>query len=482
MGGVVRRRGRPSAHLRRGNVRGENAFVEIPEPRYLKTEDGVYIAYQVVGEGPVDISLQHAWLGGLELMWEDPYTAAFYEELASFSRLILHDRRATGLSSRNVRPPNLETRVGDLLAVLDTIGSGRTVLLGAFEGGAPNALFASGYPERTQSLIWWGPSAQSVWAPDYPWGSTPDLVEHEMRAVLEHWGTKAYGRNWVENNEILLGGGESAPAPMFEDELARVARVSRHWTTPDVAEELERIWYETDVRGVLPSIQVPTLLMCRDLPRQVEEATYIGELIPGSRVSSFLGTNVGLEWEGMEEIADELRRFIGAERPLRATDRVLATLLFTDIVGSTEKAAELGDHRWQQLLEGHHMRVRAQLQRFRGREIDTAGDGFFATFDGPARAVMCAQAIRDSVRELGIEIRAGCHTGEIELAGDDVHGIAVHIGARVAALAGSSEVLVSSTVKDLVAGSGLAFEDHGEHALKGVPDRWRLYRALSVEA
>jgi pimeloyl-ACP methyl ester carboxylesterase len=209
--------------------------VEVPEPRYVKTDDGVYIAYQVVGEGPVDISLQHAWLGGLELMWEDPATAVFYEELASFSRLILHDRRATGLSSRNVRPPNLETRVGDLLVVLDAIGSDRTVLLGAFEGGAPNALFASGYPARMHSLIWWGPSAQLVWSPDYPWGSTPDLVEHEMRAVREHWGTKAYGRNWVENNEILLGGGEFAPAPMPEEELARVARVSRHWATPDVA-------------------------------------------------------------------------------------------------------------------------------------------------------------------------------------------------------------------------------------------------------
>jgi class 3 adenylate cyclase/pimeloyl-ACP methyl ester carboxylesterase len=455
--------------------------VVIPEPRYVKTQDGVYIAYQVVGEGRVDISLQHAWLGGLELMWEDPHTAAFYEELASFSRLILHDRRATGLSSRNVRPPNLETRVEDLLAVLDAIGSERTVLLGAFEGGAPNALFASGKPARTHSLIWWGPSAQSVWTHDYPWGSTPDLVEHELRAAREDWGTEAYGRNWVENNEMLLGGGEFAPPSKLDEELTRVARVSRHWATPDVAEELARIWYETDVRGVLPSIRVPTLLMCRDLPRQVEEATYIGGLVPGSMVSPHPGTNVGLEWEGMDAIAEEIRRFIGAERPLLAMDRVLATVMFTDIVGSTEKAVEMGDHRWGRLLEGHHMRVRTELQRFRGREIDTAGDGFLATFDGPARAVLCAQAIGNSVRELGLQIRAGCHTGEIEMAGGGVQGIAVHIGARVTSMAGSGEVLVSSTVKDLVAGSGLAFEDRGEHELKGAPGKWRLYAVAHQE-
>ena len=449
--------------------------MEVPEPRYVKTADGVYIAYQVFGEGPVDISLQHAWLGGLELMWEDPYTVSFYEELASFSRLILHDRRSTGLSSRNVQPPTLETRVEDLVAVLDAIGSDRTVLLGSGEGGAPNALFASMYPDRTHALLWWWPAAQSVWASDYPWGDTPDLVEREMRAVRDSWGTKAYGRNWADQNEILAGGGEFSPAARIEGEFALIARISRHWATPDVAEELERIWYETDVRGVLPSIRVPTLLLCRELPRQVEEATYIGGLIPGSEVLSFPGTQQGLEGEGMDTIAEAIRRFVGAERPMSARNRVLATVLFTDIVGSTERAAELGDHRWHQLLESHHGRVRAQLQRFRGREIDTAGDGFLATFDGPARAVECAQAIADSVRELGLEIRAGCHTGEIELDGDSVGGIAVHIGARVASLAQPGQVLVSSTLKDLVAGSGLVFEDAGDHELKGVPDRWHLY-------
>ena len=223
--------------------------MEVPEPRYARTEDGVYIAYQVVGEDPVDISLQHAWLGGLELMWEDPFTAAFYEELASFARVILHDRRATGLSSRNVRPPNLETRVGDLLVVLDAVGSDRTVLLGAFEGGAPNALFASAYPARTHSLIWWGPSAQLVWAPDCPWGSTPDLVEHEMLAVREHWGTKAYGRNWVENNEILLGGGEFAPAPSS----AAVARPRAAAAVPGLRDRHGRKRVPRDVRRARPS-------------------------------------------------------------------------------------------------------------------------------------------------------------------------------------------------------------------------------------
>ena len=452
--------------------------MEIPEPRFARAGDGAYIAYQVVGEGPVDISLQHAWLGGLELMWEDPSTVAFYEELASFSRLILHDRRATGLSSRNVRPPNLETRVGDLLAVLDAIGSDRAVLLGSAEGGAPNALFASVYPERTRSLIWWGPTAQSVWTPDYPWGSTPEIVEHEMRSVREHWGTKEYGRNWVENNEMLLGGGEFSPATRLEEELTQVARVSRHWATPDVAEELERIWYETDVRGILPSIRVPTLLLCRDLERMVEETAHVGGLIPGSTVRSFPGTQVGLQSEGMPAIADEIRRFIGAERPPLARDRVLATVLFTDIVGSTQKASSLGDAAWKALLARHDQLVRREVERYRGRYVNTTGDGFLATFDGPARAVLCAQEIGDVVGELGLEIRAGCHTGEIELVGEDVQGIAVHIGARVAALAGASEVLVSSTVKDLVAGSGLVFEDRGEHELKGVPGPWRIYRVV----
>jgi len=300
-----------------------------------------------------------------------------------------------------------------------------------------------------------------------------------MLVVRETWGTEAYGRNWAELNATLLGG-DFAPTSSLEGELTWVARTGRHWATPDVAEELERIWYETDVRGILPSIRVPTLLMCRDLPGQVDETRYIGGLIPGSRVRSFPGKQQGMEWEGQEAIAEEIRRFIGAERTPPPIDRGLATLLFTDIVGSTEKAAELGDYRWGQLLEGHRERVRAQLRRFHGREIDTAGDGFLATFDGPARAVRCAQAIGRSVRELGIEVRAGCHTGEVELLGDAVLGIAVHIGARVAALAGPSQVLVSSTVKDLTAGSGLTFEDAGARELQGVPDRWRLYRVVDA--
>ena len=450
--------------------------MEIPDPQYVKTDDGTYIAYQVVGEGSVDISLQHAWLGGLELMWEDPYLSAAYEKLAAFSRLILHDRRATGLSSRNVRPPTLETRVRDLLVVLDATGSDRTVLLGSAEGGAPNALLASMYPDRTHSLIWWWPIAQSVWSPDYPWADTPEKVQRELRMGRELWGTSAYGRAWAESNE--WAGGEFAPASQLDEEFARIARLSRHWATPDVAEELSRIWYETDVRGILPSIRAPTLLMCRDLPKQVEEATYVSALIPGSEVVSFVGTQQGMEPEGMDEIADRIRRFIGAERPPLAANRVLSTVLFTDIVGSTEKAAELGDHRWHEVLEAHHSRVRAQMQRFSGREIDTAGDGFFMTFDGPARAVECTLAIAESVRELGLQIRAGCHTGEVELAGESVHGIAVHIGARIASKAGPGEVLVSSTVKDLTAGSGLVFEDAGEHELKGVAERWHLYRVI----
>ncbi len=441
--------------------------MEFSETRYAITPDGVYLAYQVVGEGPVDLAWQSDYIdGSLDLGWED-LVSAWHRSLAGFSRLILHDRRGIGLSSRNVPPPNLETRVADLEVILDAVGSKRPVLAGWFETGAPNVLFAASHPERVHSIVWVEPMARCTWSPDYPWGQRPEDVEEEER-VLALWGTAEYGRAF-QVQQASLGN-------VFSDaEAANLARATRHACTPDVAKQLSDMWLETDVSDVLPAVQAPTLLLARGEP-DAGEAEYVAARMPRAELMKMPGG----AW-GFEEIPlwmQEIRRFVGIEALATDLDRVLATVLFTDIVGSTERASALGDRAWKELLDRHHALVRQELERFRGKEIDTAGDGFLATFDGPARAVRCAQSIGAAVRSLGFEIRSGCHTGELELAGSDVRGIAVHIGARVAALAGPSEVFVSQTVKDLVAGSGLTFEDAGEHELKGVPDRWHLYRVV----
>jgi class 3 adenylate cyclase/pimeloyl-ACP methyl ester carboxylesterase len=434
--------------------------MEIPDTRYAKTPDGVYLAYQAVGQGPIDLVWQYDLIfGNVEDMWG--ITGDWLRELSSFARLILHDRRGTGLSSRNVPPPDLETRVADLSVILDAVGSERPVLGGYGDGAASNVLFAASQPERVHSLVWDGPAPRTTWAPDFPWGTVQDLVERRVEVTAELWGTEMFGPAIAE---LEAEDGIDLPAEL----VAMMGRLSRHTATPDVAVMIEQIWNETDIRAILPSVSAPTLLLAYD-----GSGDYVASQMPNAEVRLLRDP-----WSESEAMGP-VREWLGVPAPIADLDRMLSTVLFTDIVGSTEHLVELGDAGWRSLIARHDERAHVEIERHRGRFIDSAGDGIFATFDGPARAVRCALAINRSIRDLGIQIRAGVHTGEVELDGDFVRGIAVHIGARVASLAGPSGVLVSQTVKDLVAGSGLTFEDAGEHDLKGVPDRLRLYAVAS---
>jgi class 3 adenylate cyclase len=443
----------------------------ISETRYETTPDGVYIAYQVSGEGPVDLVWQFDFVGNVDVAWEEPSYAIWLPGLASFSRLILHDRRGTGLSSRNVSLPDLETRVADLRMILNSVRSERPVLAGALEGGAPNLLFAASDPERVHSIVWWSPSARSVWTPDYPWGVRPEYVEATERE-LQGWGTLEGARAWAAGESIY----DYVPT---EEEIHAHAKLARHTVTPDVARELSQNWFDTDIRPILPTVKVPTLLLAQEThTSNVEEAEYIASLMPMAELKLMPGGELTSP-DVLAAALDEVRRFVGVEPPALGLDTVLATILFTDIVASTERQSSLGDHAWKSLVQRHHAIVREALQRWHGVEVDTAGDGFYATFDGPARAIRCALDVTHRIRELGIEVRAGVHTGECEIVEGKCTGIAVSTGARVASTAGPSEVRVSQTVKDLVAGSGLTFEDAGEYELKGVPDRWRIYVAGS---
>jgi class 3 adenylate cyclase len=439
------------------------------DTHYAVTPDGVYIAYQIMGDGPIDVVWQSDWPGNIDIEQEGLLYSLWAEELASFSRLIFHDRRGIGLSSRNVPLPDLETRVSDLLMVLEAVGSEHPVLTGIHESGAPNAMLAATRPERVRCVVWLEPTPRGAWAPDYPWGRTPEELEADLRDI-ELWGTLAYGQAYVQ--------GSASYGHILPDYVvARMAKASRNACTPDVARDLDKIWDETDVRELLPAIGVPTLILAwPDRKDQFDRASYVASLIPSAELHGLSGNT----WTGetMRSIAEEIRSFVGVERTPAVLDTILSTVMFTDIVGSTQKQASLGDHGWKRLIERHHILIREAIERWRGVEIDTAGDGFYASFDGPARAIRCALNVCRLVRDLGIEIRAGVHTGECELINDKVGGIAVSIGTRVAALARPSQVLVSQTVKDLTAGSGLIFEDFGEHELKGVPDRWRLYRVL----
>ena len=448
--------------------------MEIPETKYAKTVDGVHIAYQVRGDGPIDLVYIVGFAANFEVELEDPGVAHFVERLTSMSRVILFDKRGAGLSDRVVMP-DLEMRADDLRAVFDAVGSERAILFGGAEGGALATFFAATHPDRVVALILHGTTARIAWAPDYPTGLTLEDYRIEREAIAAGWGSIALAEEWIA---------DEAPTRVGDAGYARwFARTMRHGASPAGALAFSDFWYAIDVRSVLGSVQAPTLVLTQ--PDASAGPRDLAKRIPGARVVELSGRDFFFTAgrRGTDEVVDAVEGFVSSIRTEQAEiDRVLATVLFTDIVGSTEKAASIGDTEWKSLLSHHHEVVRALIGRYRGREVDTAGDGFFATFDGPARAIHCATSIVEAVHDLGLEIRAGLHTGECELTDGKVGGIAVHIGARVAAIAGSSEVLVSSTVKDLVAGSGLMFEDAGEHDLKGVPDRWHLYRVVSEKS
>ena len=439
-----------------------------PKTEYARSGD-VHIAYQVVGQGPLDLVYVPGWVSHVEQAWEEPTLARFLRRLGSFSRLIVFDKRGTGLSDRvpDDKLPTLEERMDDLRAVMDAAGSERAAVFGVSEGGNLCALFAATYPERTTSLVMFGCFAKRIWSPDYPWAPTPEKRQQEYELVEREWGN-------------LMDLARYVPSKIGDQAFARhLTAYMRSAASPGAAVALLRMNTQIDIRLVLPTIRVPTLVIHRtgDRDAHVEEGRWLAARIPGARFVELPGDD-HLPWVGDQDaILDEIQEFLTGIRQSPELDRALATVLFTDIVGSTELAARLGDRAWQALLEQHHALVRRELDRFRGREVDTAGDGFFATFDGPARASRCACSIRDAVRQLGIEVRAGVHTGEVELTGEKIGGIAVHIGARVAATARASEVLVSSTVKDLVAGSGIGFTDRGIHELKGIPGEWHLFAA-----
>jgi class 3 adenylate cyclase len=435
----------------------------------------IAIGYTVVGDGPVDLVFVPV-VSNLEVLWENPLLEAFLRALGSFARLVVVDRRGAGVSDRYSPDdlPPLEDLVDDILAVIDAAGSQRPVLFGYSDTGAQCALLAATYPERVRGLVLYAVTARGTQAPDYPWQWTEAEWSEYLEAMVAGWGTQRY----AEATLPLF-------APSLADDPRHLAwwrRLQRVGSSPGAQLAQERVFREMDIRRLLPAVGVPTLVLHRtgDEVELVGSGRYVAETIPDARFVELEGSD-HWPWAGdQESLVSEVGRFVAElrEEEESETNRILATVLFTDIVDSTSQAAALGDRRWRELRERHDLVVRGQLARHRGREVKTVGDGFLAVFDGPARAVRCARAICPAARSLGVEVRAGLHTGEIELDGDDVAGVAVAIGARVGALAGAGEVLVSSTVKDLVIGSGLDFDDRGEHELKGVPDTWRLFAAV----
>jgi class 3 adenylate cyclase len=446
--------------------------MEAPETRYTLSGD-VNIAYQVVGEGPLDLVFIPSLTHHIELAWENPTQAQFFNRLASIGRLLLFDKRGTGMSDRVVGA-TLEERMDDVRAVMDAAGSEQAALVGLGEGAPICALFAATYPERTTALVLINTAPRMTRSPELPWLPTRAEREREIEAMVRAWSDPQ-----TVADQFAIG------SPSATDEERRgFARVIRLSVSPGSAATYLRMNMDVDISDVLPLIRVPTLVMQRkDMAvLDMRNAHYLAEHIPGARLVELPGRDFAPQLGDTNRLLAELERFLkdvleGGQWEAEP-DRILATVLFTDIVDSTARAAELGDRAWRELLQEHHEAVRSQLGRFRGKEMDTAGDGFFATFDGPARAIHGAVAIREGVRDLDLQVRAGLHTGECELVDGKAGGIAVHIGARIASLAQPGEVLVSSTVKDLVAGSGIAFEDRGEHQLKGISEAWRLFTVV----
>jgi class 3 adenylate cyclase len=442
--------------------------VDTPSTRYADN-DGVSIAYQVLGDGPIDLAVVMGSWWHLEFQWTDPATERFLRRLASFSRLILFDKRGTGMSDRVAADarPDLDQRMDDLRCVLDAVGSSRCALFGDSEGGPMCALFAATNPHRVSHLVLYGSFARFLRAPDHPQGVDPSLFEAFVEATVNEWGTA--GPMVMELFAPSLRDDERAAAWM--------GAMNRHAVSPGAMRTLMGMMAEIDVRGILPSVSVPTLVLHRDGDRVcgVENARYLARVIPGARYVELVGDDHSFFAGDSEPILGEVEEFVTGGRSLPEIERVLVTVVFTDIVASTERAGSLGDAAWRELLDRHDAMVRRELVRHRGREVKHTGDGFLLAFDGPGRAVKCAAAVREGAKAIGLEIRAGVHTGECELRDDDLGGIAVHIAARVVGLAAADEILVSSTVRDLTAGAGLDFDDRGEHELKGLSGRWRIF-------
>jgi class 3 adenylate cyclase len=438
-----------------------------PETKYAKSGN-VSIAYQVLGEGSVDLVYVMGWVSNIEYYWQEPSMNHFLKRLSSFSRLIVFDKRGTGLSDKVASLPTLEQRMDDVRAVMDAVGAEKAALLGVSEGGPMSALFAATYPERTTALIMYGTYAKRVWSPDYPWAPTPEQRQIFFDAIKNGWGG-------VVDLSTL------APSVIKDERFKHWwAAYLRHSASPADALALAKMNTEIDIRHILNAIHVQTLVLHRsgDLDISVGGSRYMAQQIPNAKFVELPGDD-HLPWVGdTDSILNEIEIFLTGELQTFEPNRVLATCLFTDIVGSTEVAQSLGDNRWRDLLRSHNDVVRNHLSRHKGREIKTTGDGFFATFDGPARAVRCACAIRDEIRLLGIEIRAGIHTGECEIIDDDIGGISVHIASRIMSKAMAGEVFSSGTVKDLVAGSGIKFEKKGLFSLKGIPGEWEIYSVI----
>jgi class 3 adenylate cyclase len=438
----------------------------LPETQYAR-RGGLHLAYQVLGDGPPDLLLLDQWFSHMDAQWDVRPLAEFRERLASFGRLIMYDKRGSGLSDPipTSELPTVEEWMDDVPIVLDAVGSEKAVVITNIGGGIMAMTYAAAHPERVASLILVDCFARFTAAPDFPIGAPREALDRTL-----------------EEADLEMGRG--LMLDLFAPSLAKDEHVRRSWSryerqavSPGMTMATVRLIYESDVRSVLPAIRVPTLVIHRVDARgfPAEHGRYLAEHIPGAKYVELPGID-DLIWAGDQDaILDEIQDFVTGARPAPTPQRALATVLFTDIVGSTKIAAEMGDRAWRRLLDEHFHASRRQLDRFDGRQIKTIGDGILATFDGPARAVRCALAIRDGVAELGLEVRAGLHTGEIELQPDDIAGLAVHIGARISAMANAGEVLVSSTVKELVVGSGLAFDDRGSHELRGVPGEWRVF-------
>jgi pimeloyl-ACP methyl ester carboxylesterase len=439
--------------------------VKPPETRYARSGD-LSIAYQVVGDGPIDLVHIPGILSHVDLAWENPKYSRFMERLSAFARVLVYDKRGMGLSDPVTEPPSVEERIDDTRAVMDAAGSERAVVFGCSEGATLAAFFAAAYPQRVTHAILYGSFARILPdEPDYPWGDYGNAIEamETIEAALEAWG---------EGVTLTL----LAPSVLGTDEQPWWGRFERAAISPSTLKILMAANMELDLRSALPTIQAPTLVMHRDgdmIP--IGGARYVAERIPNARFVELHGDD---HWPWVydpDEVCDHIEEFLTGHRAAPKTDRVLATVMFTDIVGSTERATELGDRRWRELLDAHEQLTRSELERHQGREVKTTGDGVLATFDGPARGIRCARAVAEGTDRLGLPIRAGLHTGECEIRDSDIGGIAVHIGARVMAEAGPGEVLVSRTVKDLTVGSDIAFEDRGACRLKGVPGEWELF-------